>query len=769
MSAPYQYHQPNAPDPLLEDPILEDDLDLQELDPSSASTSLSRHVRKSKGVGLAEWERNDAIAMRNLRMEGQRGPKQRSRSYGEPERRRDEEDEDFHGLLEDNGEAYKRDSVDIHHTADNGAPHMYPKPSGKWRVKNGDGTLFRLGSKLGLPSFTSIAPGTSTPRGGQPSDRDEEQHDPTTTRHIDVGRLQSTRFSPNSISNAKYTPWSFLPRTLYNEFSFFFNLYFLLVALSQIIPALRIGYLSTYVAPLVFVLAITLGKEAADDIARRRRDAESNAESYTVLRFQESTESSLSNQGKFASPDSPTGMRSKKTKKDARQQRRDRLTDIQEEEEDLNGRGGYETASIGVYKVFKKSKDLKIGDVLKMGKDQRVPADVVILKSYTEAPVTAAPSPGYSESTVEPTILVDPIQDPPIETTMATQVDSREWTSMDNNTPSADAAGVGETFIRTDQLDGETDWKLRLASPLSQSLDISEFTRLKIVAGKPDKKVNDFVGAVELMPLLTGGHHQHTNKGKKRAVTSQRGSSNGHREISYPDVKSAPLTIDNTAWANTVLASACTTLAVVVYTGPQTRQALSTAPSRSKTGLLDYEINNLTKILCALTLALSISLVALEGFENRIGQKWYVAMMRFLILFSTIIPISLRVNLDMGKTVYARFIERDQGIPGAVVRTSTIPEELGRIEYLLSDKTGTLTQNGTHSFSGFAQSTDILQRWNSKRYMSERCRTPTKPWMRLQPTFGKPSPSCHLRSFSLLQHPTSLCQLLLPQLVLGEK
>ena len=56
--------------------------------------------------------------------------------------------------------------------------------------------------------------------------------------------------------------------------------------------------------------------------------------------------------------------------------------------------------------------------------------------------------------------------------------------------------------------------------------------------------------------------------------------------------------------------------------------------------------------------------------------------------------MSLRVNLDMAKSVYGRFIERDNDIPGTVVRTSTIPEDLGRIEYLLSDKTGTLTQNG---------------------------------------------------------------------------
>lgn len=610
-------------------------------------------------------------------MGGLRGLGKRNRGYGDLGRDRGANNEDLHGLLNDEpgldgANGYSAGSFS---EMQDEAPLL--AASGHRRRPSVD-AFNRLGSHLRLPSFLSVPARPQEP----PDDAEvqEEEHDPASSRAVSVGISQTARFPANAVSNAKYTPVSFLPLTLYNEFSFFFNMYFLLVALSQAIPALRIGYLSTYIVPLVFVLAITLGKEAFDDIGRRRRDAEANSEGYTVLCFDKPG---------VGDAERYHAKRKLKSKQNTKSKRRslveaDRLSDIQEEEDSTESQRARQSPSATVREVIRKSRDLKVGDVLKMGKDQRVPADVVILKSYTNESATSA-----EESDVplaSETLLVEPISNPPIDTSAATLAAGHESTSELGNTPSADARGVGETFIRTDQLDGETDWKLRLGSPLTQSLEPSEFVRLRLVAGKPDKKVNEFIGTVELLPKSRAGYDPYLPKASPL-------SNEVNPDESSNNANSAPLTIDNTAWANTVLASNATTLAVVVYTGSQTRSALSTSPSRSKTGLLEYEINSLTKILCALTLTLSIVLVALEGFEHVEGIKWYVKIMRFLVLFSTIVPISLRVNLDMGKSVYSWFIQRDAGIAGAVVRTSTIPEELGRIEYLLSDKTGTLTQN----------------------------------------------------------------------------
>jgi len=57
------------------------------------------------------------------------------------------------------------------------------------------------------------------------------------------------------------------------------------------------------------------------------------------------------------------------------------------------------------------------------------------------------------------------------------------------------------------------------------------------------------------------------------------------------------------------------------------------------------------------------------------------------------VPISLRVNLETAKILHSHMIQTDHNIRGTVVRNTQMPEELGVIDYVLSDKTGTLTQN----------------------------------------------------------------------------
>ena len=60
-------------------------------------------------------------------------------------------------------------------------------------------------------------------------------------------------------------------------------MFFLLIALSQLIDMLRVGFLFTYVTPLLLVLGFTLFKEAYDDLNRKKRDKETNNQKYTLI------------------------------------------------------------------------------------------------------------------------------------------------------------------------------------------------------------------------------------------------------------------------------------------------------------------------------------------------------------------------------------------------------------------------------------------------------------------------------------------------------
>ena len=82
--------------------------------------------------------------------------------------------------------------------------------------------------------------------------------------HNDLLWFQPDVSSPgkrNRVNNMRYGWRYFLIGSLANQFSDFFNLFYLLMTLSQLFPALVIGPVYTYLTPLAFVIVLSIFTE----------------------------------------------------------------------------------------------------------------------------------------------------------------------------------------------------------------------------------------------------------------------------------------------------------------------------------------------------------------------------------------------------------------------------------------------------------------------------------------------------------------------------
>ena len=87
----------------------------------------------------------------------------------------------------------------------------------------------------------------------------------------------------NTIISCRYTPWNFLPRQLVAQFGKLANFYFLCVSILQMIPGLSTTGTYTTIVPLLIFVGISMAKEGYEDLRRHRLDKEDNFREIDVL------------------------------------------------------------------------------------------------------------------------------------------------------------------------------------------------------------------------------------------------------------------------------------------------------------------------------------------------------------------------------------------------------------------------------------------------------------------------------------------------------
>lgn len=94
-------------------------------------------------------------------------------------------------------------------------------------------------------------------------------------------------YSDNAIRTSKYTPLSFIPKNLLEQFHRFANLYFLFIVLLNWIPAISAFGKEVAMIPVIFVLGVTAIKDAFEDYRRRQSDLRINNSTCRVYRIEE--------------------------------------------------------------------------------------------------------------------------------------------------------------------------------------------------------------------------------------------------------------------------------------------------------------------------------------------------------------------------------------------------------------------------------------------------------------------------------------------------